>query len=490
MAILPLVMTDQGLQPRAPLDIRNEMVARVAFTNPGYTDNLPGSLVEDIMSTGTAAVVESDQFLVDLVNSISPRMANPFMLRQLGLTYDVYPKDATNTSVYVVFVGPPGFVVVKGFTVSDGNYHYVCQSGGVIGASGQSMPIFAVATITGAWAVPAGSVRVLDTSVPAVIMNAGFGVINPADGIPASAGEAIEDYRDRVQTAGLAGSSGGSRYFKTLVWPVPGVIKRLVSLRQDKPSGRYMALVGGGDAYQVAYAIYEALFWVVGLTVPTIAISDIAIANPAVITTFDNHNLSDGMVETIDGVEGTGRLVDPDLGINGKSFPVTVIDPKTFSVPFDPTPTGSTYVIGGVVTPNPIVEEVTLNDWPDHYAIQYVIPPAQEVAITVVWKTDSPNYINPAAVATAAQQPLLDYVNGIPAGPNPLSLYELENTFLDACDPTLPRETIISLVFNVSIHGVGVLPEEGTGVIYGDVNSYFALALADLTILEALEGIY
>ena len=485
MAVLPLVMTDQGLQPRAPADIRAELVSRVAFTNPDYTDNLPGSLVEDLVSTGTAAVVESDQFLVDLVNSISPRSANPFMLRQLGLTYGLLPVDATNTAVYVVFIGPPGFVIVQGFTVGDGNYQYICQNGGIIGGSGQSLPIYAIATLAGAWAVPAGSVRVLVTSVPDVILNAGFAVINPADGIPATVGETIEDYRDRTMTAGLAASTGMGSYLKTLLWQVPGVVKRLVSVRQDIASGRYVALVGGGDSYQVAYAIYYALFWSSGLTPAQIEIIGVTFTNPCVVQTAHNHNLISGMVETISGVNGTGRLVDPTLGIGSRPWAITAIDPTHFSIPFDNTPLG-TYVNGGIVLPNPIVEEVTVTDWPDHYAVQFVIPAAQTTAITAIWKTDSPNYISPASVASAASAAILAYVNAIPCGTQPLSIYELENAFLDAADPVLPRETVVSLKFDISLDGYGVLPDPGTGVIWGDINSYFSLDPAALIVTESM----
>ena len=486
MPVLPLIMTDQGLQPRAPVDIRAELVSRIAYTNPDYTDNLPGSMVEDLVSTGVAAVVQSDQFLVDLINSISPRTANPFMLRQLGLTYGILPTDATNTSVYVIFVGPPGFVIVQGFTVGDGNYQYICQSGGIIGASGQSLPIYAVATLSGAWAVPAGSVRVLITSVPDVIINAGFGVINPADGIPAKVGETIENYRERTMTAGLAASTGMASYLKTLLWQVPGVEKRLVAVRQDIPSGRYVVLCGGGDSYQVGYAIYFGLFWTGGLLPPPILIEGITRASPCVIQTADNHNFVTGMIETITGVVGTGRLVDPSLGINGKAWPVTVIDPTHFSVAFDNTLSGSLYISGGIVAPNPIVEEVTISDWPDHYAIYYVIPPAETTAIVCTWKTDSPNYISPAAVASAASMAILAYVNSIPAGSQPLSIYELENAFLDAADPVLPRRSVVSVKFAVSVNGFGVLPDPGTGVIWGDVNSYFSLDPTALTIVESM----
>jgi hypothetical protein len=78
MAILPLVMTQQGLQPASPADLRARLVAMVAAIVPDYTSNLPSTLVEDIASTDVYALVVSDSFLVDLVNSITPFGAMPF----------------------------------------------------------------------------------------------------------------------------------------------------------------------------------------------------------------------------------------------------------------------------------------------------------------------------------------------------------------------------------------------------------------------------
>jgi hypothetical protein len=478
-------MTPQGLQPRAPIDIRTEIVERVAAERPGYTANLPGVLIEDIASTETAAVVESDQFLVDLVNSVSPWGANPFMLKELGKVYDVFPGVMVNTSVYVVFFGPPGFVIVQGFTVGDGTYHYVCQEGGIIGAGGQSLPMYAVSPASGAWAVPAGTVNQLNTSVPSDIMDAGFGVTNPADGLPAQRGETIEEFRERVWTAGLSSATGMLRLLKTMLWRIPGVQKRLVSVRQESTTGRYIVMVGGGDPYQVAYAIYFSLFWSVGLLPSPIEIIDISGDNPAVVTTAYKHNLQDGMTERIDAVRAKGWLTT----INGQWFPITWISTHAFSIPFDNTVDNSTYVGGGLVTPNPIAETVTVNDWPDHHLITYVIPAAERTAISVVWASDSQNYVSQSAVVSATQKPILDYVNSIPCGLTPISIYELTQVFLDAANPVLPRESIVSLQFHVSIDGHGVEPEQGTGVIPGDVNGYFSLDVADLTIVEGGQGL-
>jgi hypothetical protein len=487
MAVLPLIMTPQGLQPQSPVDLRAQLVASVATTNPDYTDNLPGSLVEDICSTDIAACVQSDSFLVDLINSITPNGANPFLLNQFGILYGLQPQAATNTSVYVTFFGPPGFIIVQGFIVGDGTNQYIVQDGGIIGSDGQSLPFYAVSPTPGTWTVPEGSVTQLFTSVPANVAET-LAVTNLSDGLPATTGEAITDYRARVMTAGLASSTGMSRYMKTILAQVPGVVTRLVSARQDPVSGNYIVIVGGGDPYQVAYAIWKAIFWTGGLIYAPINISQISSTNPAVVTTANNHNLITGMVETINGVHGTGAM----LSINGKTYPITVIDSKNFSVPFDATPPGCTYLIGGNVSPNPIVEEVTIVDYPDAYLIPYVIPPQDSVTLTVTWQTDSPNYIANSAVANVAGPALQDYINSLPAGTTPINIYDMTAIFLDSLSGILPAEAITVLNFSVGIYNnpslpaVGVEPLPGTGVIYGDPNSYFYAQLSDITITEVI----
>jgi hypothetical protein len=485
MAVLQLLMTTQGLQPQAPADLRAQLVASVAATNQDYTDNLPGSLVEDICSTDVAACVQSDSFLVDLVNSVSPNGANAFLLKQFGNLYGLLPQIATNVTVYVVFYGPPGLTIVEGFLVGDGSYQYVVQDGGIIGANGQSLPIYCIAVIPGNWAVPAGSVTLLGTSLPASVIDL-VTVTNPTDGIPSSVGENISDFRDRCMTAGLAASTGMSRYMKTLLANVPGVKNRLVSARQDPVSGKYIAICGGGDPYQVAYAMWKALFWTGGLMPAPINIVHISSSNPATVTTAQNHNLITGMVETLTNIIGTG--VFPTL--NGKQFAVTVptvgSQPslKTFTIPFDTSPVGSTYTSGGNVTPNPIVEEVSIVDWPDTYIIPYVLPPMETVNIEVTWQTDSPNYVSPSAVASLAGPALQDYINSLPVGVTPINVYDMTSIFLQSVTNAVAAEAITVLTFSVGIDGFPVAPSPGTGVIYGDPNSYFQTDLSLITFSE------
>jgi hypothetical protein len=473
MATLPLIMTPQGLQPAAPADLRNRLITLVAGSNPDYTANLPGSLIEDISSTDTYALVVSDSFLVDLVNSVTPYAANPYLLNQLGILYGVDQQPITNTSVYVVFSGTPGYIVSQGFVVGDGTYQYVCQTGGIVGTDGNTLPIYALATQDGAWPVAANTVVQMITSVPA---NVSLVVNNPVSGIPSQSGEPISIYRERIFTAGLASSTGMARYLKTLVGNVPGVQVRLISVQEQEDLEAYTIIVGGGDPYQVAYAIWCSDFYTPGLTGAIIRVAGISNTNPVVVTTADNHNLTTGNIEMITGNNGFPY-------VNNIPFPITVTGLKTFTIPVDGTQYG-TWQYGGVVTPNPINELVSVSDYPDAFTIPFVVPPQELVNIIVTWVTDSPNYVSASAIAQAASPAIIDYINSLPAGTTPINLNVLNQVFIDSVVNILAGELIIDINWVFSISGVGAVPQPGTQVIYGDRYSYFYTDTSQVSVIQ------
>lgn len=467
----PLIMTAAGAQPTPPATIRQTLINGVAAIDPGYTANLPGSLVEDIVSTDTGAIVLCDQARVELVNSLTPYGSNEFLLTQLGNVYGVAPGAASNTSAYLVFTGTPGFIISQGFTVSDGTHQYVVQDGGIIPTSTTSDPIYCVATDSGTWPVPANSITTLVTSVP---MAYPVSVTNPLPGTPAQGVESPESYRARVLQAGLAPAQGMGSYLKTLLGNLPGVQPRLVSVRQGV--GGWEVLCGGGDPYQIANAIYTALFDISSLVPSVLQISGVSKANPAVVTTALNHELTTGQ-NNVYITGATGMTV-----INGGPYTVTVISPTTFSIPID-TSAQPTYTGNGVVTPN--ARNVTANiiDYPDTYTIPFVNPPPQPVVIDLTWNSTSPFLVSPTAVAQLGNAALVNYVNSIPVGA-PMNLFELQAAFQLAVASLIPVAQLTRMIFTVTISGVLTSPETGTGVIAGDPESYLLTSAPQITITQ------
>jgi len=458
MVTLPTTLTAAGLQPTPPAVWLAGLLALVAAVRPGYTA-LPGSLIEDISSTDVGAITQMDQMRIDLINSLSPFGANEFLLNQLGAgVYGIIPNLSTNTSVFVVFSGTPGFVMSVGFTVTDGTHQYVVQDGGIVGSGGISSPMFCIANQTGEWAVPANSVTGLITSVPSTIT---LSVDNPETGTPGSAAETEEAYRSRVLMAGLVASQGMARMLKTLLAKVTGVQARLISVVQE-PTGGWSILCGGGDPNEVAYAIFIALFDISTLVGSINEVLDVTPANPGVVHTSLDHGFVNGQSATISDSVVTSY--------NG-TFVVTVVDSTHFSIGID-TSAYAPYTGGGIVTPNNRNITVSIYDYPDTYLVTYVNPPQQDVAIAVTWNTNATNFISPVAISAAAIPEIVAYINGIAVG-QPINVLELQSVFSAAVADILPPQLLTRLLFAVSINGVGVLPTAGTSIIPGDPQSFF-----------------
>ena len=459
-------ITTAGAIPASPTDLLNAEITAATALAPGLTANLPGSLVEDLASTAAGAVVVQDQAFVDLVNSISPATANPSILYQLGQVYGVEQGQGSNTSVYVVFTGLAGFVIPVGFTVSDGTYQYTVQDGGIIATSGQTSPLYCLATVQGSWAIPAGTVTQIVTSVPA-----GFTltVTNPDDGLPGLTAQTIASYQAQVMQAGMVTAQGVPTFIKAQLQKVIGVQARLISIRLIA-TNQWEIICGGGDPYEVGNAIFNSVPDISNLVGSTIAVTAITTANPGVVTTDLNHGYATGQVITIAGVTPTWF---------NNNYTITVLTEKTFSLGV--TTVGHAYVSGGVVTPNLRNITVSVDDYPDVYNITFVNPPSQTVEIVITWNTISTNLVSPTAVAQLTIPYIVDYINSIPVG-QPINTYELQDAFQNAVAPIIPPSQVSKIDYVVAINGIDTAPTAGTLLIYGDPESYFSTNTALITV--------
>ena len=143
---LPLLFTASGPIATPPATLLQNLLAAVEAQVPGYTANLPASLIDDISGTDVGALATIDQARVDAVNNVSPYGANPYILAMLGQQFGLPQGLAANGSAYVVFTGSPGYVIPAGFLVGDGTNQYAIQDGGTIATNGLSPSLYVVAT--------------------------------------------------------------------------------------------------------------------------------------------------------------------------------------------------------------------------------------------------------------------------------------------------------------------------------------------------------
>ncbi len=467
MADLPLIMTKAGPVPTPPTTLHEQLLTTVESRSPGFTARLPGLLIEDLSSTAVAALAQCDAARVDTINSVTPFGSNAFILNLQGQMTGVSQAGETNTTVEVVFTGTPNFVIGPGFQVSDGSNTYYALDGGIVGSApsgsnlGTSLPLTFVAADPGSWAIPAGTVTTIETSVPSTVS---LSCTNPYPGTLGGSAQTITSYRSQVLQAWSTSGQGMPSYIKTLVGAVPGVDQRLISVQPQ--GGGLKVLVGGTyDPAQVAYAIYCGVGDPSRLVGSSMSIVGITNAAQAVISTALNHGYSVGQQIAANYVGGMTT-------INGVPLTVyAVIDENTFSVNFSSL-AAPAYTSGGVLTPNLRNNLVAVIDYPDVYNIQFVSPPQQLVTATVTWNTSATGFVNTDAIAQLAAPALSAYVNGIYAG-QPMNLFDLQDAFRNAISTVLSPSLLTRLVFAVSINGIGTAPSTGTGVIAGDIESYF-----------------
>lgn len=247
-------MTTTGAQPTPPHQLLQSIIQRASNRSPGYTANLPGTLIEDIASTDVGAAALMDQARVDAINSVTPYGANAYLLKQYGEMLGIPQGQPTRTSVHVVVSGPAGYVLQQGFTVSDGSHNYSLTRGGVIASGGQSPKLEAKAAQSGSWSVPAGSVTQIVTSVPS---SYSLSVNNPNPGVPGSGSQSVPDYRAQVIEAFKAPAQGVPSYLTAQLKKIGGVTPRLVAMHQV--SSGWVVVCGGGDRNSVSEAIYQSV---------------------------------------------------------------------------------------------------------------------------------------------------------------------------------------------------------------------------------------
>jgi len=251
---IPLIFDNAGPQPTPPANLRAALTQNVAAVVPGYTADLPGTLIEDISSTDVGALVTLDQARVDTIAGCTVYGATGYILAQLGIQLGIPAGQITNTSVLVQFSGPVGTVIPTGVIVTDGSYQYaVASPGGVIGSNG-SVTLECVATQQGIWTPLANTVNQVVTTFPAGV---NITCNNPEQGTPSTGTQTVQSYRAQILQAMQAPAQALANYLQSQIVQVSGVNPLQVNILQV--SNGWEVICGGGDPYEVAGAIFASV---------------------------------------------------------------------------------------------------------------------------------------------------------------------------------------------------------------------------------------
>lgn len=464
---LPIIMDQSGPVVNDVSTIRTKLDQDITALAPGYTSNLPGTLVEDILSTDCGAVAACDQSRVDMINALSPYGVNLYLLNQLASVRGINNKAAGNMQVYLQFIGAQGWVIPKGVQATDGTYTYITQNTVIIGSSGTSTSMaLAIATESGEWDIPANSVNTVSTALPE---GSHLTVHNPSAGVSGAA-ESDDDYRARVMLAQSIGVQGSPNFIRTAVAAVNGALRRSVSCLAY--SDGYLVTCAGGDPYDVAKALYDSVGDITLLRGSQVKISAVSNDNPAVITTSTAHGLINGQSVNILGATGI-------TSING-THAITLINSTQFSIQVD-TSTDGTYTGGGFISNDPRMQSITIYDGPNSYTIPYIIPLTQLVGVTLLWNAPATASASQELISGLATPAIVNYINSLTSGSS-INLLAMQYAIQEAISESIDISTLSRMELSVTLNGIAVSPPTGSYLVATDSLSYPYSSAANINV--------
>lgn len=287
-----------GVIKDTPTEIRDDILNQAISNVEGFT-NLPSGIQNNLIDESVIVISEIQDMLSNVMNSVSPLYANDFMVLELGAAFGLKIKDKALPNTTITFYGLAGVVIPEGLEVgnADGSKKFVTTKSDIINASGE-VSIYCEGADYYDTPTPANTLNVLLNQVLNVTS-----CTNLNDAIETTPAETISEFRSRFQIRALANRSGTVATLDNVLKEIEGTVDRLCTYKASQivEEGVSKAvleiIVGGGDDYSVALAIFNSILY-----------PDILVSNPS-------------------GDE-TNRTININVTFNGVDFPITYTRPK------------------------------------------------------------------------------------------------------------------------------------------------------------------
>jgi hypothetical protein len=293
-------LTAQGFTQDTPETIRTDITNQALAEVDGFT-SFPTELRQNLIDEAVIIEMRFQDGLNALMNGIGPDFANDQMFKQFGCSFGMTMKDFQYAQATLRFSGLTRTVIPKGTRArnSAGTVTLATSAQVVIGSTGE-VDVLAVSTSEAITDIPAGSITVM------VDVISGVTVTNPAAGTSGIQAETIDQFKTAVYNEIQSPRYGGITRAYSLLRNIEGVDSRLIHFRtmQKLVTDVYYqgieCVVGGGDDYEVANALFTAFLQTKNL-----------LSDPS-------------------GGE-SARTVSVDLSLYGSTFPVKFTRPKQIS---------------------------------------------------------------------------------------------------------------------------------------------------------------
>lgn len=316
-----------GYVKRTPQEIQEAIIAEQRKLNPDF-QKMDFDLQANLIDTAIAGLLEFENIMECLFNAYSFNSANEWFFKEMGEELGLRMKNAYKSQVTLEFIGIAGDIIPIHTKVksADDQYEFETWDYAVIGTTGR---VSVIAYGDADTICPANKLQVFVT-----LLSDGIAVNNPMPSMAKIDKETFEEFKLRAQARLRSPRMGGELYAESLLKELNGVDSRLVGFYYKRLVVPYEdlgkfdengvpiegtiapeelcliiaveAVIGGGDDYEVALALYRAF--------------------------FQTQNLMSFPSDVVLDEEGNEienpRTVSIELGLNNNQIPVKFTRPK------------------------------------------------------------------------------------------------------------------------------------------------------------------
>ncbi|WP_304354227.1 baseplate J/gp47 family protein [Brachyspira innocens] len=291
-------LTSNGIIKDDPQAILDNLTSKASQQVDGFS-NTPSGIQNNLLQESVILLSQFQDMAANTMNGISPSYANDFLVLELGEAFGLKIKDKQLPNTTITFYGLPGVIIPEGVQISnaDNSKTFTTTTSDIIKANGE-VTIYCEGADYYDDIAPANSLNVLVNQIQNVSR-----CTNLNDAVESTPAETISQFRERFQNRAMANRSGTIAVLTNKLKEIEGVQDRLCTYKASQiveegvSKAVLEVIVGGGDDYQVALAIFNSVLY-----------PDIFVSNP-----------SRGE---------TNRTVNINVTFNSVDFPITYTRPK------------------------------------------------------------------------------------------------------------------------------------------------------------------
>lgn len=257
--------SEKGYQKKTPVQVYNELVARVKQAIPDFEEqNL--DLQNDLINTSVQAIMQFENIKTFYLNSYSPDYTSDFIFNQLAESLGLKPKGEYKAQCDFIVTDSKGTIIPRNLKIQmENGVIFETTDSVVIGESGS-------AYVTG-YADTEEVSEPNTTKGFITIFSDTATITNPTSSFAKVGQESFSQLKARAQAKLRAIRKGGSEYAEVILTSLEGIESRLVNFfvreivseeRDDLGNPVRVvtqgveAVIGGGDPNKIALALFKA----------------------------------------------------------------------------------------------------------------------------------------------------------------------------------------------------------------------------------------